>query len=1094
MARRIIADTAYTFSPSTKTITIPLYIARERLLLITNVKTNQVIYNFSDPTLGATSYTSTVNADQTDTTTIVLQYNTAAMSASDELQITVDEINETFEPAQTQLDPTNKLRVTTPQALIDTDFEYGTQVSKWENLTTTNNRPYAFASATQIPNITGIAISGRTVTVTTSSAHGITVGTPVSVQDTFLGVANGNFVVETVPLTTTFTYSARSANTTAISALFDSNKTVLYTGTLYSGAQIGAAPTITSSGTAVTVTTTVSHGLSIGNEITIVGTTAATSNPPNGAFYVSTIVSPTQFIVYAQVAPVGAITATSAAVYVRPQGQFLHRPFDGGVVFSANASSNNESAIRQTRRYFRYQSGKGIQISSGTILKPNLQLDSLGNGGSGTVITVQTKEQHNILPGTEIKVSGALDTAYNGTFSVANVLSYNKFTYNVPVAPTSSIGTGPYYISVTSWYGATNRLGTFDNQNGLFFEFDGTTLYACRRSSTYQLSGKISVTNGGNTVTQTGADFPTNFSTQLSPGDNIVIRGQSYEVLDIASNTSMTISPSYRGATVTYAIASKTVDTKIPQSQWNLDKMDGTGPSGYNLDLSKMQMFYIDYSWYGAGYVRWGLRGTDGNVTYVHKMPNNNINEESYMRSGNLPARYETATSPSYTYATSSIGATDTTINVADTSKFPDATISSPKTIVLRPSSTSNNASLAIEYINYTGKTTTSFTGVTRGKAGITTSSTVASGSNVAAVTSATGIQIGQRAIHTNLPEGTYVVAISGTSITLSQAATAIISAANIIFAPMGATTGQAYTYSATSPVSVELAYPSYSPSISHWGTSVIMDGRYDDDKSLLFTYGQGATQSTLIAGTNAISGVTGVGTSGQNTIVLTGTATNIVPGMTVTGTGVGASAVVTAIAGQTITVTPVNAGAVSGAMTFGNTTATQSKALFSIRVSPSVDNGIAAAFGSRELINRMQLILRALDITTKTANSNLLVTAVLNGIPTSATAWTNAVGNSTVRANSSLAQIADYSNATGAFTTVTGGEITGGFFVGGGANSVDLATVRDLGNSVLGGGGANANTNVYPDGPDVLTIVVTNLGPVASDVLGRLSWTEAQA
>ena len=35
--------------------------------------------------------------------------------------------------------------------------------------------------------------------------------------------------------------------------------------------------------------------------------------------------------------------------------------------------------------------------------------------------------------------------------------------------------------------------------------------------------------------------------------------------------------------------------------------MDGTGPSGYNLDLSKMQMYYIDYSWYGAGFVRWGL-------------------------------------------------------------------------------------------------------------------------------------------------------------------------------------------------------------------------------------------------------------------------------------------------------------------------------------------------------------------------------------------------------------------------------------------------------------------------------------------------------
>jgi hypothetical protein len=70
---------------------------------------------------------------------------------------------------------------------------------------------------------------------------------------------------------------------------------------------------------------------------------------------------------------------------------------------------------------------------------------------------------------------------------------------------------------------------------------------------------------------------------------------------------------------------------------------------------------------------------------------------------------------------------------------------------------------------------------------------------------------------------------------------------------------------------------------------------------------------------------------------------------------------------------------------------------------------------------------------------------------------------------------------------------------VGSGANSIDLSGVRDLGNSILGGGGLNSNTNIYPDGPDTLTIVVTNLStlPAAvgvATVFGRLSWTEAQA
>jgi hypothetical protein len=179
------------------------------------------------------------------------------------------------------------------------------------------------------------------------------------------------------------------------------------------------------------------------------------------------------------------------------------------------------------------------------------------------------------------------------------------------------------------------------------------------------------------------------------------------------------------------------------------------------------------------------------------------------------------------------------------------------------------------------------------------------------------------------------------------------------------------------------------------------------------------------------------------------------------------------------------------GQTTFTNIFASQSKALFSIRVSPSVDNGISAPFGARELINRMQLVLRTLDLTTRTTGANFLVRAFLNGTPSTATTWTNAVGNISGQQNSSLAQIADY--ASGGNTTVSGGEVTAGFFASG-TTSIDLSQVRDLGNSILGGGGAASNTQIYPDGPDVLTIVVTNVGASAVDVLARLSWTEAQA
>ena len=105
MARKILFETGYTFDPATRTVVIPDHIPRERLILITNVTTNQVIYNFSDPSLKATSYTAAINSNNVATTTIVLNYNTAAMSATDKLQITIDEYAESFQPDEAYMDP-----------------------------------------------------------------------------------------------------------------------------------------------------------------------------------------------------------------------------------------------------------------------------------------------------------------------------------------------------------------------------------------------------------------------------------------------------------------------------------------------------------------------------------------------------------------------------------------------------------------------------------------------------------------------------------------------------------------------------------------------------------------------------------------------------------------------------------------------------------------------------------------------------------------------------------------------------------------------------------------------------------------------------
>ena len=137
---------------------------------------------------------------------------------------------------------------------------------------------------------------------------------------------------------------------------------------------------------------------------------------------------------------------------------------------------------------------------------------------------------------------------------------------------------------------------------------------------------------------------------------------------------------------------------------------------------------------------------------------------------------------------------------------------------------------------------------------------------------------------------------------------------------------------------------------------------------------------------------------------------------------------------------------------------------------------------------------MRNLDTAVTGISTAILIRGYLNSIPQFPTVWTNASGNVPGRINSSLAQIADHTAQAGYGVTITNGEVLCGFYVGTGAGSIDLSQVRDLGNSIVGGGGTFAVSNIYPDGPDTFTITATNLGTVPVFVAGRLSWTEAQA
>jgi len=424
------------------------------------------------------------------------------MSATDDLQVVIDEYEEKFTPSELYTDPVNKFRVSQPQALIDTDFEYSTQATKWESLSLVNNRPYAYqnTSANTIfstggpISVTAIAVNSNSSVVTVYTANTVAVNTPIFVTDTAWGPADGTFMVDSVTPGHAIRYTTkqRYINTAAGIANVNINipgVSAVANGSVYSRANIGIANiNFISTFANGQITTTQPHGLSLGNEVIIQGAFAATSGTPNGTYTITGVYSNTTFRIDANVAPVssGGITSSLANLFSAGRSTIVHRAYDGGVEFGTAAEGHNNQLIRQTRRYFRYQSGKGIQMSTGTLIKPAMRVDSITS--SGVVVTVRTKEPHFLDANVSINVANCLETAYNGIFNVRETIDPYTFTYVANSTPSSSTATGLYRVTVNNWFGAINRIGMFDDQNGLFFEYDGTTLAAVRRSSTRQLS------------------------------------------------------------------------------------------------------------------------------------------------------------------------------------------------------------------------------------------------------------------------------------------------------------------------------------------------------------------------------------------------------------------------------------------------------------------------------------------------------------------------------------------------------------------------------------------------------------------------------
>ena len=143
-------------------------------------------------------------------------------------------------PIDTFIDPVSKIRVSNPSNLIDTDFEYGLQPTKWETVEIINNTPAFFSRSgdTTIPDITGIITNAgtREITVTTAFPHNLAVGIPIRVSGTKSLTADGSYIINATPSLTTFTYLALAPQPDTVS-IFDLYSSII-TGEFFQGSQI----------------------------------------------------------------------------------------------------------------------------------------------------------------------------------------------------------------------------------------------------------------------------------------------------------------------------------------------------------------------------------------------------------------------------------------------------------------------------------------------------------------------------------------------------------------------------------------------------------------------------------------------------------------------------------------------------------------------------------------------------------------------------------------------------------------------------------------------------------------------------------------
>jgi hypothetical protein len=222
--------------------------------------------------------------------------------------------------------------------------------------------------------------------------------------------------------------------------------------------------------------------------------------------------------------------------------------------------------------------------------------------------------------------------------------------------------TNPSYVQFTDTaYDAFGRLRVsepytlFDSQNRYFADNQFDTSTATGGSTTFlsnEATVRLDVTtsSGSEVVRQTYRSFPYQPGKSLLTLETFTMNAAKTNLRQRVGffNTQNGLFFQQKDSTLSFVLRSNSLPTPgtpsdirtVNQADWNGDKLDGTGPSGITLDVTKTQILFFDFEWLGVGRIRCGFF-QDGQFVVCHTFDNENAQVSVYMTTAILPLRYE---------------------------------------------------------------------------------------------------------------------------------------------------------------------------------------------------------------------------------------------------------------------------------------------------------------------------------------------------------------------------------------------------------------------------------------------------------------------